>query len=44
LLKDEKSQNAIIDIICAKYDVDQSQFEKDLDDYLSQLKDFNILE
>ncbi|MCX6236823.1 MAG: PqqD family protein [Bacteroidia bacterium] len=44
LLKDEKSPYAIIDIICAKYDVDQSQFEKDLDDYLSQLKDFNILE
>jgi len=44
LLKDEKPQKAIIDTICAKYDVDQSQFEKDLDDYLSQLKDFTILE
>lgn len=44
LLKEEKTQRMIIDIICAKYDVDQNQFEKDLDDYLSQLKDNTILE
>ena len=44
LLKEEKTQQMIIDIICAKYDVDQNQFEKDLDDYLSQLKDNTILE
>lgn len=44
LLKDEKPQQVIIDMICAKYDVDQNQFEKDLDDYLSQLKDYTILE
>jgi hypothetical protein len=44
LLKDEKPLEVIIDTICAKYDVDENQFEKDLDDYLSQLKDFTILE
>jgi len=44
LLKDEHPPRMIIDTICAKYDVDQNQFEKDLDDYLSQLKDYNILE
>lgn len=44
LLKDEKPTKAIIDAICAKYDVDENQFEKDLDDYLSQLKDFTILD
>jgi hypothetical protein len=44
LLKDEYQQQAIIEAICAKYDVDQNQFEKDLDDYLSQLKDFAILD
>jgi len=44
LLKEEKPQQVIIDTICAKYDVDQSLFEKDLDDYLSQLKDYTILE
>lgn len=44
LLKDEKPLQVIIDTICTKYDVDQSTFEKDLDDYLSQLKDFTILD
>ncbi|MEI8273787.1 MAG: PqqD family protein [Paludibacter sp.] len=44
LLKEEKSLKSIVDIICAKYDVDQSQFEKDLDDFESQLKDNGILE
>lgn len=44
LLKDDYQQHAIIEAICAKYDVDQNQFEKDLDDYLSQLKDFSILD
>jgi len=44
LLKEDKPQQIIIETICAKYDVDQNQFEKDLDDYLSQLKDCTILE
>ena len=44
LLKEDKPQQIIIETICAKYDVDQNQFEKDLDDYLSQLKDYTILE
>jgi len=44
LLKEDKSQQAIISTICSGYDVDQNQFEKDLDDYLSQLKDYTILE
>lgn len=44
LLKDEQPHEMIIETICAKYDVDQNQFEKDLDDYLSQLKDYTILE
>jgi len=44
MLKEENSQQVIIDTICTKYDVDQNLFEKDLDDYLSQLKDCAILE
>jgi len=44
MLKDEKPHQFIIETICTKYDVDQNQFEKDLDDYLSQLKDYTILE
>lgn len=41
-LKQEKSQKEIIEIICQKYDVDQSIFEKDLDDFTSQLKEYAI--
>lgn len=44
MLKDEKTIQFINDNICAKYDADQNQFEKDLDDYLAQLKDFSILD
>jgi len=44
MLKEDKPQQIIIETICAKYDVDQNQFEKDLDDYLSQLTDYTILE
>ena len=44
LLKEEKTMPEIIDSICGKYDVDQSQFEKDLDDFKSQLVDSNILD
>jgi hypothetical protein len=43
LLKADKSIAVIIDTMCAKYDVDRSQFEKDLDDFKSQLVDSNIL-
>jgi len=44
LLKEEKPLEMIIETICAKYDADQNQFEKDLDDYLSQMKEYTILE
>lgn len=44
MLKEEKPLKEIIDSICARYDVDENQFEKDLDDYLSQLKEFTILD
>ena len=44
LLKEEKTMPEIIDSICGKYDVDKSQFEKDLDDFKSQLVDSNILD
>jgi len=44
LLKEEKNMTEIIESICLKYDVDQSQFEKDLDDFKSQLVDSNILD
>lgn len=44
LLKESKSIPIIIETICEKYDVDRSLFEKDLDDFASQLKDYNILD
>ena len=44
LLKEEITFPAIIDAICAKYEVDQIQFERDFDDFVSQLKDYHILD
>lgn len=44
LLKEDKPIHEIIQTICKKYDVDQSLFERDLDDFTSQLKDYTILE
>ena len=44
LLKENKTSKEIIQIICTKYDVDENQFEKDLDDFESQLKDYAIID
>ncbi|MEI7677167.1 MAG: PqqD family protein [Bacteroidales bacterium] len=44
LLKEDKSVEEITKIISNKYDVDQSQFERDLDDFAAQLKDYSILD
>lgn len=44
LLKENKTTSEIIETICGNYDVDQALFEKDLDDFLSQLKEFTILD
>jgi hypothetical protein len=44
LLKEDNGLSAIIEKVCDKYDVGASQFEKDLDDFVSQLKEASILE
>jgi hypothetical protein len=44
LLKEEKTLSHIIETICSKYEVQPIQFERDLDDYISQLKDYYILD
>lgn len=44
MLKEDLSLSDIIDVICSTYDVEKSQFEKDFDDFVSQLKDSSILE
>ena len=43
LLREEKPLEEIITIIGTKYDVDENQLERDLDDYIDQLKEFNML-
>ncbi|MDD5185423.1 MAG: PqqD family protein [Paludibacter sp.] len=43
-LKKDKPLDEIIEIMCEKYDVDRSIFEKDLDDFTSQLKEYTILD
>jgi hypothetical protein len=42
--KENKSRQEIINLICVKYEVSKNQFEKDLEDFLTQLKDYNLLE
>ena len=42
--KEDKSRQEIIEFICSRYEVDKNQFEKDLDDFLSQLGDYNLLD
>ena len=44
MFKDDKSRQQIIGTICARYEVEKNQFEKELDDFLSQLKDYNLME
>jgi hypothetical protein len=44
LLKENKARAEIISLICEKYDVDEIQFERDLDDFESQLKDYSIID
>ena len=43
-LKENKSRQEIIDLICKKYEVEKNQFEKDLEDFLSQLRDYNLFD
>jgi hypothetical protein len=43
-LKENCSVEEIINFISSKYDVEKIQLEKDLDDFISQLSDYNLLE
>jgi len=42
--KEDKSKQEIIEKIFSKYDVQKIQLEKDLEDFLTQLRDHNLLE
>ena len=44
LFKENKSMKEIIENISLKYEVEKSQLEKDLDDFISQLFSYNLLE
>ena len=44
LFKDNRSPEEVIQIISSKFDVEQIQIEKDLDDFVSQLYIYNLLE
>jgi hypothetical protein len=43
-LKENKSQDEIIGYLSSKYEVEKIQIEKDLDDFVSQLTDYNLIE
>lgn len=43
-LKENKSMQEIIEYLLSRYDVGRIQIEKDLDDFISQLHDYNLLE
>ncbi len=44
LLKKDVSLKEVAEIITDKYDVDKALFERDLEDFTLQLKEFSILE
>ena len=44
MLKENKSQQEITGNISLKYEVEKIQLEKDLDDFVSQLNSYNLLE
>lgn len=43
-LKKDKSAGEIAEDMCEKYDVDKTLFERDLDEFMSVLKEYSILE
>jgi hypothetical protein len=44
LLKENRTRQEIIDSVSEKYFTEKNQLEKDLDDFLSQLNEYNLLE
>jgi hypothetical protein len=44
MLKENKPLQEIIESISFKYDIEKLQLERDMDDFVSQLTDYNLLE
>lgn len=43
-LKQDKTVSEIVQEMCGKYDVEPTLFERDLDEFMTLLKEFNILD
>jgi hypothetical protein len=43
-LRENKSHAEIIEYLTSKYHADSVQIEKDMDDFISQLTDYNLLD
>jgi hypothetical protein len=43
-LKEGNTRQSIVESICDRYDVEKTQAERDLDDFMSLLRDFNLLD
>lgn len=44
LLKENNTQEEIVENMASRFDIDRVQFEKDLEDFVSQLQIYNLLE
>ena len=44
LMKEDRSQSEIIKTISAKYETERNQVEKDLEDFISMLVSYNLIE
>lgn len=44
MFKENKSVDDVIENISLRYDVEKSQLEKDLEDFVSQLSGYNLIE
>ncbi len=44
LMKTDVLISEVVSTICSKYDVDKTLFERDLEEFMLQLKDYCILE
>jgi len=44
LMKKHTLLSEVVETMCSKYDVDKTLFERDLEEFMLQLKDYSILE
>ena len=44
LFKENRTPEEVIRLVSAKFDVEEKQLEKDLDDFVSQLHIYNLIE